>query len=127
MMRQMKKSVKNGIHEDDRGFRFYRIMNYPLPKHKEYFAYKEKIKIDLSQKSEFSRNNKNPNMEEYVGFIDNFGFLYKNFPFVKEIYLANSITFNALKNHSDIDIFVISETNRVRLTRLFMSCMMFIY
>ena len=70
---------------------------------------------------------KNDYLDEYLEFISKWSFLYRNFPFVKEIYLANSISFNALNSSSDIDIFVVSKCNRVWIARLFMSFFMLLF
>lgn len=57
-------------------------------------------------------------MQEYVAYINAYGRLYKSLPFVKAIYLGNSITFNALKDQSDIDICIVVKHGRMRTARL---------
>lgn len=52
-------------------------------------------------------------MQEYVAYINAYGRLYKSIPFVRAIYLANSITFNALHEDSDIDICIIVKHQRI--------------
>lgn len=124
-MIQHMQNVKNGI--PDFKLRFYEVMKYPLPLNKGYFLYKEELKNTLeedSNTSNFSREEKNQYMDTYLKFIKRRWFLYKSFPFVREIYLSNSISFNALTKNSDIDIFVVTQDWRVRTSRLFMSIMM---
>ncbi len=60
-------------------------------------------------------------MEDFLVFLKKWKFLYRNFPFVEEIFLANSITFNALKPTSDVDFFVITRQGRIWTARLMMS------
>ncbi|MDR0650197.1 MAG: hypothetical protein LBG59_02025 [Candidatus Peribacteria bacterium] len=47
-------------------------------------------------------------MDDYIAEIEKYATLYKSLPFVEEIYLCNSITFNALHQDSDIDLFIIA-------------------
>jgi hypothetical protein len=84
-------------------FIFYEIMGYPFPK-KSYFKLKdEKGLIEKSknsnkfQKENFSWEKKCDNLEKYISFIHKYSWVYKSLPFVKSIYLSNSITFNAIK------------------------------
>lgn len=105
---------------------FYQIMKYPVPRDFQYFLFEKELKEKplLEKEHKFSRNKKNPYMDEYIHYIDKFGRLYKSIPFVKEIYLCNSITFNALKEDSDIDLFIITKKWKIRLARFF-SVLMF--
>ena len=118
--------VKNETHENN-PLHFYEVMNYPIPLNKEYFFYNKKSLKKEKLSNIFSRTNKSPYHDEYLRFINKRSFLYRNLPFIKEIYLANSITFNALKEDSDIDLFVICENWRVRTARFFMSILFFMY
>ena len=112
--------------------RFYKIMNYPVPKHYQYFLYEKKINFTqkkslsdfIDYQNDFSRKEKNPLLDDYINYINKFWWLYRSLPFVKEIYLCNSITFNALKNDSDIDLFIVTKNDRLRLARFF-SVLMF--
>ena len=123
--RMVQQNVKNEVHED-RTFRFYRIMWYPIPLNSGVFAFRHKYKVEETGNS-FSWNERSKFMDEYIHFINKWWFLYRNFPFVKEIYLANSISFNALSSDSDIDIFVVCYQWRVWTARLFMSLFMLIF
>ena len=119
------KNVKNEVLED-RTFRFYRIMWYPIPKNRNVFSYwlKWEVKEWLS---DFAWDEKSDYLDEYLSYINKWWWLYKNFPFVREIYLANSISFNSLTSDSDIDLFVVCEKWRVRTARLIVSFLMMFY
>lgn len=95
---------------------FYDIMDYPIPKDHEVFLYDKKSNKKTSLNT-FSRNKKNPHMNEYLAEVEKMENLYKGIPFVEEIYLCNSITFNALHAGSDIDLFIITQPGRIRSTK----------
>ena len=120
--------VKNVMNEvlEDKTFRFYRIMWYPIPKNRNVFSYWSKWKVEKLS-SDFSWDEKSDYLDEYLSYIKEWWWLYKNFPFVKEIYLANSISFNSLTSESDIDLFVVCEKWRVRTARLIVSLLMMFY
>ena len=104
----------------DQKLLFYEIMNYPVPENSEFFEYwtkKEKKNHTLSQ--DFSRKEKNKYLETFTTKINKFWNLYRSLPFISEIFLCNSITFNSLKEDSDIDIFIITEKNKLRRARFF--------
>lgn len=105
---------------------FYKIMKYPIPTNMEYFFFEKKTNTHLTNKSWFSRNKKNKNMDEYINFINKHWKLYQSIPFIKEIYLCNSISFNALKKDSDIDLFIITSKNSIRRARFFSLLFFFI-
>lgn len=105
---------------------FYKIMKYPIPTNMEYFFFEKKTNINLKNKSWFSRNEKNKYMDEYIEYINKYWKIYQSIPFVKEIYLCNSISFNALKKDSDIDLFIITSKNSIRRARFFSLLIFFI-
>ncbi|MEI8092547.1 MAG: hypothetical protein WCG98_10800 [bacterium] len=97
---------------------FYKIMKYPVPRESQYFLFDEKIKIEqapiqrlgtFEKSKDFSRPVENEYMEEYRKFIEKYSWLYKSLPFIQSIYLCNSITFNALNENSDIDLFIVTK------------------
>lgn len=98
---------------------FYEMMWYPPPFRKELFAYAQEIDI-MGQPSDlpFSRAKPCEGMEEYVAFINKCATLWKSIPYVDTIYLANSITFNALHEQSDIDLFIVTSPWRIWTARL---------
>ena len=42
---------------------------------------------------------------------------FQSIPFVQQIFLCNSISFNALDKNSDIDLFIIAEPGRIRTVK----------
>lgn len=106
-------------------------MNYEVPQPKELFF----LSLDINDKAfyiysnrekQFSRNTKSPHMDEFIKKINKFGFLYKSLPFVKAIYLCNSLTFNKLDENSDIDLFIICKEKRLWIARFFSMFFFFI-
>lgn len=111
--------------------KFYKIMKYPVPKNAEYFLQysdnvtTQKLKTNTPLKeNSFSRNEKCEYMDEYIEEINSLGRIFKSIPFVEEIYLCNSITFNALDNNSDIDLFIITKPWKIRTVK-FRSMLLF--
>ena len=99
---------------------FYEIMNYPAPENSEFFEYWIKNeKIYYEKNKGFSRKEKNQHIEQFTTKINKFWNLYRSLPFISEIFLCNSITFNSLKEDSDIDIFIITKKNKLRRARFF--------
>lgn len=125
MIRIMLQNVKNEVLED-KTLRFYRIMWYPIPRNRNAFSYWVKLKVEKSD-TDFSWDEKSEYLDEFLEYINKWWSLFKNFPFVKEIYLANSISFNSLSNDSDIDLFVVCEKWRVRTARLIVSFLMMFF
>lgn len=104
----------------DQKLLFYEIMQYPIPNNSklfEYWAKKENINFEKNQR--FSRNKKNEHIDQFTTKINKFWNLYKSLPFISEILLCNSITFNSIKEDSDIDIFIITKKNKLRRARFF--------
>ena len=108
--------------------KFYEIMNYPVPKNAELFfqysdiehtnANKMLKNIDVDESwDEFSRDQKSEYMEEYLEEINRLKSTFQSIPFVQQIFLCNSISFNALDKNSDIDLFIIAEPGRIRTVK----------
>lgn len=106
-------------------------MDYPIPYSRDFFAYKpwllNKKKLKSEFWSRFSWYYKPSLLLEFLAFIKKWNWLYLHFPFVKEIFLANSIAFNALKSTSDIDLFVVVQKGRVWTARLIMTFLMVLF
>lgn len=104
--------------------RFYEIMHYPIPTNAElYFQYSTINKKNTcnkieTKKSDFSRSKKCKYMDEYLDEIHRLENTFKSIPFIDQIFLCNSITFNALDENSDIDIFIIAKPWRIRTVKL---------
>ena len=116
-------------------FCFYEALGYPIPLNSSVFAYLQKINPAKSRENwdfwshwiDFSREKESSYHKEYLTFVKKWSWLYKQFPFVDAIYLANSMTFNALHADSDIDLFVVAQERRIWLARFFMTLMMWVY
>ncbi len=94
-------------------------MNYPVPKQKELFYFEKKIEKEQITQNWFSRKEENQFMDKFIEKINKYWKLYQSLPFVQEIFLCNSISFNSLKRDSDIDLFIITKKNSIRRSRLF--------
>ena len=108
--------------------RFYEIMEYPVPKNAElFFQYSDTentnanklLKDTFEENSDdtFSRDQKSEYMDEYLNEIKRLKSTFQSIPFVEQIYLCNSISFNALDKNSDIDLFIIAEPWRIRTVK----------
>ena len=107
--------------------RFYEIMNYPLPKNIDlYLQFSDSIKYTNPEKanqniheidSSFSRNEKSEYMDEFLQEIQRLKTTFQSIPFVEQIFLCNSISFNALDQNSDIDLFIIAKPWRIRTVK----------
>jgi len=105
----------------DKNLLFYKIMNYPVPRNQNIFVLWKKIDTDKKQNNQFSRDQKNKYLENFIKIINQHWKLYKSLPFIKEIFLCNSISFNATKRDSDIDLFIITKKWAMRRARFFSS------
>ena len=63
-------------------------------------------------------------MDEYQKEIKRLKTTFQSIPFVEQIFLCNSISFNALDENSDIDLFIIAEPGRIRTVK-FRSMLLF--
>ena len=108
--------------------RFYEIMKYPVPKNNELFFQYSKTEptnankmlknIDEDENGDwFSRDQKSEYMDEYLKEINRLKSTFQSIPFVEQIFLCNSISFNALDKNSDIDLFIIAQPWRIRTVK----------
>lgn len=106
---------------------FYDTMHYPRPEQEDYYRYineisrkeqdtKHRASTDIDRR--FSRDIPCALMDEYRTYILSLQSLFMSLPFVKQIYLCNSITFNALHPWSDIDICIICRQWYLRAARI---------
>jgi len=108
---------------------FYKVMNYPIPTNSQYLLFEKNLDLwpyKPSTLQTFSWYKPNPFMHEYIQYIDRFWRLYRSIPFIKSIYLCNSISFNALKEDSDIDLFIVTKKKALRRARFF-SVLFFVF
>ena len=106
--------------------RFYEIMNYPVPKNTElFFQYSDtertsakKLRKEIEeQENSFPRDQKSEYMDEYLKKRKRLKSTFQSIPFIEQIFLCNSISFNALDKNSDIDLFIIAEPWRIRTVK----------
>ncbi len=103
----------------DNSYLFYEIMNYPLPRQRDFFAYwvwKEPRWLWFVEKPTWSIVNDLQN--EYVEFVKEWLRVWRYIPFIEAVYLWNSITFNWLHDWSDIDLFIVTNVKRLWRWRL---------
>ena len=99
---------------------FYEIMKYPVPAQSDFFVLWKKIDTkDTYDNKKFSREKEGQYLQNYIEKIKKYSKLYKSIPFVSEIFLCNSISFNALKQDSDIDIFIVAKEKSIWRARFF--------
>ena len=101
--------------------RFYEIMHYPIPKNAELFFQYSDIehtnklpRLNQELEDSFSRDKKSKYMDEYLKEVKRLKSTFQSIPFVEQIFLCNSISFNALDENSDIDLFIIAKPWRIR-------------
>ena len=123
--------------DDQQHLVFYKIMNYDIPHHSSYFLFEKKWwkkQEDILRGQEFppdeqkySWDQKNPYMDDFLKYINKFNRLYRSVPFIKSIYLCNSISFNALQADSDIDIFIVAKKWALWRARLRSTILFFLF
>ncbi|MDR0607901.1 MAG: hypothetical protein LBG52_06255 [Candidatus Peribacteria bacterium] len=96
---------------------FYFLMQYPVPSDMERFFVEKKMKRGTPISSLFSWKHKSPLLDAYLEEIAKHSKLYQSLPFVETIYLCNSLTFNALHQESDIDLFIVAQPGRIWLAK----------
>lgn len=97
--------------------KFYGVMNYPVPSEKKRYRYinevekksEENKSSDADIKKTFSRENRSDHMKSYQDFLWSHSSFLQHIPFVSQIYLCNSITFNGLRSWSDIDLCIVTK------------------
>lgn len=97
---------------------FYDLMWYNYPKNKAYFSISKDllkwVNYDIKIKKRFISD-----VSKFEKTINKYSFLYKNIPFVKNIYICNSLTFKSVHKNSDIDLFIVVKKNRIFLAKFF--------
>lgn len=99
---------------------FYSVMGYPLPRQKEFFAYrvwKEPWWIGLLDPPSWWSTSQLH--QEYCDYLKKRRRIWQYIPFIEAVYVGNSLTFNAINKHSDIDLFIITNVKRLWTWRLF--------
>jgi len=98
---------------------FYDIMQYPVPQMQAQFLWMQEEDTIIQPHHTDRSRTQEPNeiMSAYLDHIESYARLYRSIPFVEQIYLCNSITFNALHNDSDIDILIVTKPGMMWLAR----------
>lgn len=97
---------------------FYDIMEYPVPKQRGYFVCTDKVTENKEEElGGSSRTVTHKTTKAYLNYINKWDRLFKSIPFIKTIYLCNSITFNSIHEESDIDVFIVTENKALRRAR----------
>jgi hypothetical protein len=107
---------------------FYIMMWYPIPLRSEFFAYQESDDQASSRPLQAFRSWLQPPSERMLQYIDQVTKrqrIWKYIPGVQSVYLANSITFNAIQDESNIDFFVVTGAKRLRTTKLLVKSIFF--
>jgi predicted nucleotidyltransferase len=105
--------------------KFYNSVHYPIPDNEILYQYITETQNNIIQKSwkdiktNFSWTKKSKYMDEYIDYIDKWSRLFKHIPCIRQVYLCNSITFNALHENSDIDLCIITRSQYLRFARIF--------
>ncbi len=136
----MTKELTSDIHntlDDQQHLVFYKIMNYEVPLRSSYFLFEKKWwkkGEDILRGQEFPPDEvkypwtkKNAYMDQYIAYIEKFSRLYRSVPFIQSIYLCNSITFNALHEGSDIDIFIVTKKWALWRARFWSTIIFFLF
>ena len=105
---------------------FYEVMKYPVPQQQDLYRYINEIQEGESKtlpddqpiQTQFSRQTENDLMKSYQSFLSERVNFLRHIPFIRQIYLCNSITFNALHPWSDIDLCIITKPWYLRYARL---------
>lgn len=100
---------------------FYTMMWYPIPLRSEFFAYQKNDPQAQMRPLQAYRSRLQPpseTMQLFLARITKRQWIWKHIPWVQSVYLANSITFNALNDSSNIDFFVVTSKKRLRTTKL---------
>ena len=97
---------------------FYDIIWYNYPKNKEYFYLNKELAENIKYKSNVEKK-LSSDTSKLEKIINKYSFLYKQIPFVKAIFVCNSLTFRSIHKDSDIDLFIITKENKLFLAKFF--------
>ena len=105
---------------------FYKLMWYKLPKDEKTFA----LNKDLTENTKIP--NYTPKFDEktlkiFTEKVNKYWFLYKNIPFVKALYISNSMSFASVNEKSDIDFFVIAKNKHIWQAKFWTSFLFWIW
>jgi len=96
------------------------MMWYPIPLRSEFFAYQQTNQQGISRPLQAFRSRvAQPSdlMQSYLALVSKRQWIRSYLPGVESVYLANSVTFNALRDTSNIDFFVVTWEKRLWTTK----------
>jgi len=94
---------------------FYTMMNYPLPRQREFFSYRKSDWVWGSAHAQKpSRLEFSESYKEQCAFVTKRQWLWKLVPFLESVYVADKLSFNAENTAWDIDLFLVSNVWRMR-------------
>lgn len=106
---------------------FYVSMGYPTPKPMYYYYYIAEHTTTwdnilppralATSLQEFSREYRNERMKSYQAFLATHKKIFRSIPFITQVYVCNSMTFNALQDWSDIDLLILTKPWYLRFAR----------
>ncbi len=102
-------------------------MWYIFPANKDNFFLSNDLLENLSDIKDYKPTYQKKWIQEYVDIINKYGWIYRNIPFVKTIYISNSLSFGNIREGSDIDLFVVAKSNRIWLVKFFTTIMFFLF
>ncbi len=97
---------------------FYDLMWYNYPQDKKYFFINEELTENIKYKP-LIKKQLSSDVKEYEKILNKYKFLYKQIPFVKNIYVCNSLSFRSINENSDIDLFIVVQSDRMFLAKFF--------
>jgi hypothetical protein len=114
----------------DVSWRFYEMMHYPLPIRKEFFAF-QTVDTSLATTRVLTPlwswlYSPSEQMQEYIEEVARYQWLWSWIPCVQSVFLSNSITFNALQESSNIDFFVVTRSERLWTTKLYLAFVLWV-
>lgn len=100
---------------------FYSMMSYPLPVRSEFFQYQETYTGLHRPVQDFWSWLHPPSeqMKAYIAYIKKRQWIRRHIPGVQQVYVANSMSFNALHEDSNIDLFIVTTEKKLWITKLF--------
>lgn len=93
---------------------FYEIMNYPLPRQREFFSYRHSDGIWGSAFAEWpSWRAFDEQYTKQCTFLEQRSWLWKTIPFLESVYVCDKLSFNAQGDTEKIDLFLVSNVWRM--------------
>ena len=98
---------------------FYQIMWYPEVTTTQLARRGYTWSRDSHTLPDFVRDTPDPLLSQYCDFVHTYAWIWRSIPYIEDVYITNSITFNHLHNSSDIDVLIVVTPGKMRYARLF--------